>query len=72
MCNAVVAVYIYSLVPEFMLRFVAWLLIHSVYRLQQKGWRTSRKEGAAVLVCNHVSFVDPIVIAARAGDRSAS
>jgi 1-acyl-sn-glycerol-3-phosphate acyltransferase len=64
LCNAVVAVYIYSLVPEFMLRFIAWLLVHSVYRLQQKGLTNIPEEGAAVLVCNHVSFVDPIVIAA--------
>lgn len=64
LCNAVVAVYIYSLVPEFMLRFIAWLLVHSVYRLQQRGLQNIPEEGAAVLVCNHVSFVDPIVIAA--------
>ncbi|MBI4741250.1 MAG: MFS transporter [Betaproteobacteria bacterium] len=64
LCNALVAVYIYSLVPEFMLRFVAWLLVHSVYRLEQKGLENIPDEGPAVLVCNHVSFVDPIVIAA--------
>ncbi|WP_300450448.1 MFS transporter [Accumulibacter sp.] len=63
-CNAAVAVYIYSLVPEFMLRFIAWLLVHSVYRLQQKGLQNIPEEGAAVLICNHVSFVDPLVIAA--------
>ncbi|SBT05318.1 Phospholipid/glycerol acyltransferase [Candidatus Accumulibacter aalborgensis] len=63
-CNAAVAIYIYSLVPEFMLRFIAWLLIHSVYRLQQKGVENIPPEGAAVLICNHVSFVDPLVIAA--------
>ena len=64
LCNAAVAVYIYSLVPEFMLRFIAWLLIHSVYRLRQQGIENIPEEGAAVLICNHVSFVDPIVIAA--------
>jgi 1-acyl-sn-glycerol-3-phosphate acyltransferase len=63
-CNAAVAVYIYSLVPEFLLRFIAWLLIHSVYRLRQNGLENIPEEGAAVLVCNHVSFVDPLVIAA--------
>ena len=35
--NAAVAVYIYTLVPEFLMRFMAWLLIHSVYRLQKTG-----------------------------------
>ncbi|EXI66765.1 MAG: Lysophospholipid transporter LplT [Candidatus Accumulibacter adjunctus] len=64
LCNAAVAVYIYSLVPEFMLRFVAWLLIHSFYRLRQSGIGNIPEEGPAVLICNHVSFVDPLVIAA--------
>ncbi len=64
LCNAAVAVYIYSLVPEFMLRFVAWLLIHSFYRLRQSGIENIPEEGPAVLISNHVSFVDPLVIAA--------
>ena len=64
LCNAAVAIYIYLLVPEFMLRFAAWLLIHSIYRLEQKGLHNLPEQGAAVLVCNHVSFVDPIVISA--------
>jgi 1-acyl-sn-glycerol-3-phosphate acyltransferase len=64
LCNAAVAVYIYSLVPEFMLRFVAWLLVHTIYRLDTKGMEHIPHDGPAVLVCNHVSFVDPIVISA--------
>ncbi len=64
LCNAAVAIYIYRLVPEFMLRFIAWLLVHSVYRLQQRGREHIPAEGGAVLVCNHVSFVDPIIISA--------
>ena len=62
LCNALVALYIYTLVPEFMLRFVAWLLIHSIYRLEQKGIEHIPLEGPGVLICNHVSFVDPLVI----------
>ena len=74
LCNAGVAIYIYGLVPEFLLRFVAWLLIHSIYRLEQKGLENIPEEGAAVIVCNHVSFVDPLVITAasrRPRDRPA-
>ena len=62
--NALVALYIYRLLPEFLLRFVAWLLVHSVYRLDTRGVEHLPADGAAVLVCNHVSFVDPIIIAA--------
>ncbi|NML29692.1 MFS transporter [Paraburkholderia antibiotica] len=63
--NVVVAAYIYSLVPEFMLRFVAWLLVHTFYRIRLVHAERIPDEGAAVLVCNHVSFVDAIVIMAE-------
>jgi len=62
--NAAVAAYIYMLVPEFLMRFICWLLIHTVYRLEKKGLENIPEEGPAVLVCNHVSFVDPLVILA--------
>jgi len=63
-CNAVVAVYIYGLVPEFLLRFLAWLLIHSIYRVRQRGVEHLPHEGPALIVCNHVSFVDPVILMA--------
>ncbi len=62
--NAVVAIYIYTLVPEFLMRFLVWLLIHSVYRLEKSGLEKIPEAGAAVLVCNHVSFVDALIVAA--------
>jgi 1-acyl-sn-glycerol-3-phosphate acyltransferase len=63
--NIVVAVYIYSLVPEFMLRFIAWVLVRTVYRIRLVDTQRIPQEGAAVLVCNHVSFVDAVVIMAE-------
>ncbi|QDF95234.1 glycerol acyltransferase [Azoarcus sp. DD4] len=62
--NVAVALYIYTLVPEFLLRFLVWLLVHTVYRLQVKGADNIPADGPAVLVCNHVSFVDALVIMA--------
>jgi hypothetical protein len=62
--NAAVAVFIFTLVPEFLMRFLAWLLIHAVYRLRTSGLEHVPEEGAAVVVCNHVSFVDAVVIMA--------
>jgi 1-acyl-sn-glycerol-3-phosphate acyltransferase len=62
--NAVVAIYIFSLVPEFLMRFLAWLLIHTIHRVSTVGSDRIPEEGAAVLVCNHVSYVDAIVIMA--------
>ncbi len=62
--NAGVAVYIYGLVPEFLMRFLCWMLIHTVYRVRKRGLENVPDEGAAVIVCNHVSFVDALVITA--------
>ncbi|TAK89457.1 MAG: MFS transporter [Burkholderiaceae bacterium] len=60
--NAGVAIYIYGLVPEFLLRFLAWLLVHSVYTMKKRGLEHIPDRGAALLVCNHVSFADPVVL----------
>ncbi|HSC98281.1 MAG TPA: MFS transporter [Casimicrobiaceae bacterium] len=62
--NAVVAAYIYTLVPEFLMRFLAWILIHTVYRVRHEGLDNIPEEGPCVVVCNHVSYVDAVVIAA--------
>ena len=62
--NAAVAIYIYTLVPEFLLRFLDWLLVHSVFRLKTTGTGYFPEQGAAVLVCNHQSFADALVVAA--------
>ncbi|HKW38521.1 MAG TPA: MFS transporter [Burkholderiales bacterium] len=62
--NAAVALYIYTLVPEFLMRFLIWLLVHTVYRLDKSGLENIPESGPAVLVCNHVSYVDALVIAA--------
>jgi len=62
--NALVAVYIFSLVPEFLVRFMAWLLIHTIHRVITVDVDRIPDEGPAVLVCNHVSYVDALVIGA--------
>jgi 1-acyl-sn-glycerol-3-phosphate acyltransferase len=63
-CNAAVALFIYGLVPEFLLRFIIWMLVHSVYRLRVQELDQVPAEGPAVIVCNHVSFVDAMMIMA--------
>jgi len=62
--NAAVAVFIYGLVPEFLMRFLAWLLIHTFYRVDKAGLENIPDEGPCIVVCNHVSYVDAVVIAA--------
>ena len=66
MLNGLVAIYIYRLVPEFLIRFIAWLLIKTAYRLRSEGLEQIPGSGPAVLVSNHVSFVDSLVIMACA------
>jgi len=62
--NAAVALYIYTLVPEFLMRFMVWMLIHSVYRLKKLDLERIPEAGPALVVCNHVSYVDALVISA--------
>ncbi|MEO8082050.1 MAG: 1-acyl-sn-glycerol-3-phosphate acyltransferase, partial [Caldimonas sp.] len=62
--NAVVAGYIFLLVPEYLLRFVAFVVARLVYRFRIRGDEHIPTAGAAILVCNHVSFVDPVLLMA--------
>jgi 1-acyl-sn-glycerol-3-phosphate acyltransferase len=64
LANAVVAVYIFLLVPEYLLRFIAWVLSRLVYRYKITGDEHIPASGAAVLVANHVSFVDAVLLMA--------
>ncbi|MFD2641261.1 MFS transporter [Pseudomonas japonica] len=61
--NIAVNAYIFKIVPEFSMRFMIWLLSHSMYRVRHRDLERIPDEGAALLVCNHVSFVDALLIA---------
>jgi 1-acyl-sn-glycerol-3-phosphate acyltransferase len=61
--NALVAVYIYTLLPEFLMRFLAWMAISFVYRIRPTGLENIPRSGPAIVVCNHVSYMDPIILA---------
>lgn len=60
--NAIVAIYIYALLPEFMMRFLAWIVSNVLYRIRPDGLENIPAKGPAIVVCNHVSFVDPIIL----------
>ncbi len=62
--NAVVAVYIFLLVPEYLLRFLAFVLTRLIYRFRIRGDEHIPASGAAILVCNHVSFIDAVLLMA--------
>ena len=60
--NVLVAAYIYTLVPEFLMRFLSWILVNTLYRIEVEGLDAIPDEGAALLVCNHVSYMDALVV----------
>ena len=60
--NLAVCLYIYKQVPEFALRFVVWILSHSCYRVTHKGLENIPESGPVLLTCNHVSYVDALIL----------
>ncbi|MEO8299243.1 MAG: MFS transporter [Burkholderiales bacterium] len=64
LANLVVAAYVFLLVPEYLLRFVAFMLSRCVYRFEVRGDEHLPDKGAAIIVSNHVSYVDALLLAA--------
>ena len=61
--NIGVAIYIFHQVPEFSMRFLVWLISHSMYRVRHHNLEAIPERGAAIIVCNHVSYVDAPLLA---------
>lgn len=61
--NAAVAIFVFRRVPEFAMRLMIWLLSHTMYRVRHKGLERIPTEGAAIIACNHVSYVDALLLA---------
>ena len=60
--NILVVGYVFWLMPEYIVRLVMLLVTRLVYRLRLRGEEHIPTEGAAILVANHVSFVDAIIL----------
>lgn len=60
----VASVYVLARVPEFFVRFSLWLLTHTVYRIRIEGQQHVPVRGPALLVCNHLSHVDGLLVGA--------
>ena len=61
--NVAVSVYIYTQVPEFLMRFLVWIMTSVMYRITARDLDNIPDKGPVLLVCNHVSYVDALVIA---------
>jgi 1-acyl-sn-glycerol-3-phosphate acyltransferase len=64
LANAVVGLYIFLLVPEYLLRFIAFMLSRLIYRFRIVGDEHIPVQGPAIVACNHVSFIDPVLLMA--------
>ncbi len=56
--------YVGSLVSDFLARFLLWMLTHTVYRIRLAGQENVPLRGPALLVANHVSYIDGFLIGA--------
>ena len=59
-----VTAYILTIVPDFFVRFVLWMLTHSIFRIRIRGQENLPFRGPALLVANHMSHVDGFLIGA--------
>ncbi len=62
--NLVVCAYIFLLIPEFVMRFIVWILASTIYRIRYKGRESVPRNGPGIIVCNHISFIDWFIITA--------
>lgn len=62
--NLLVAVYLFMQVPIFVVRFLVWILTHSMYRVNHKNLHHLPEKGGALIVCNHVSYMDALLLSA--------
>ncbi len=60
--NVFVAIYVYWQAPMFMSRLLLWVFTHTMYRVSHKNLTNIPKEGGALIVCNHVSYVDALLM----------
>lgn len=59
-----VSLYIFKKVPEFIFRLIVLMVTRIGYRVTFEGREHIPKQGAAVLICNHVSYLDAFLLMA--------
>ena len=63
--NTLIAIWIFTIVPEFLMRFLSWVLVRALYRLELHGIEKHvPDEGPALIVCNHVTYMDALILSA--------
>ncbi|MFB9216882.1 MFS transporter [Vibrio sinaloensis] len=62
--NLLVAGFLFMQVPIFVVRFLVWILTHTMYRVSHKNLNNLPEQGGALIVCNHVSYMDALLLSA--------
>ena len=62
--NFLVAAYIFLQIPIFVVRFAMWVVTHTIYRVKHKNLHHLPEQGGALIVCNHVSYMDSLLLSA--------
>ena len=60
-------VYALRLLPDALLRFLLWIATHTFYRIRVEGRDHIPTKGGALLVCNHLSMLDGLLVQACTG-----
>ncbi|MCE7566215.1 MFS transporter [Aliivibrio fischeri] len=60
--NGIVTLFLFFRVPIFIIRFVLWVLTHTGYRVSHQHLHHIPDEGGALLVCNHITYMDAFII----------
>ncbi|GAB6263104.1 MFS transporter [Photobacterium sp. CCB-ST2H9] len=61
--NLLILGYIYLQAPDFFWRFIVWIVSHTIYRVSHQQLENIPKQGGALIVCNHVSYMDALLLA---------
>jgi acyl-[acyl-carrier-protein]-phospholipid O-acyltransferase/long-chain-fatty-acid--[acyl-carrier-protein] ligase len=65
--SVVASIYICTLLPIFLLRFILWCFASTFYRIRVMGRDNIPDKGGALFVANHTSYVDALMILASTG-----
>lgn len=62
--NTLVMLYLFYQVPIYAFRFFTWVVTHTMYRVKHKNLHNLPEQGGALIVCNHVSYMDALLLSA--------
>lgn len=58
------AVFMGKALAQFLIRFSLWFITHLIYKIRIVGHENSPGRGGALIVCNHISFIDGLLVGA--------